>query len=83
MVKKKLPLVSEPDSTNFTFTIYKKAAFEVLPVPDLTDLPGCNMMRQHALLPVVQSGQKRDAATQASNTVLNNKPSKGGKIACI
>lgn len=83
-VKKKIASCpSEPDSANFTFTIYKKAAFEVLPVPDLTDLPGCNMMRQHALLPVVQSGHKRDAATQASNTVLNNKPRKRGKIACI
>lgn len=38
-VKKIASCPSEPDSANFTFTIYKKAAFEVLPVPDLTDLP--------------------------------------------
>lgn len=78
-VKKIAFCPSEPDSANFTFAIDKKAAFEVLPVPDLTDLPGCNTMRQHALLPVVQSGHKRDAATQASNTGLNNKRRKRGK----
>lgn len=50
MLKKIASCPLEQDSTNFTFTIDKKAAFEVLPVPDLTDLPGCNMMRQHAVI---------------------------------
>lgn len=45
-------------------------------MPDPSDLPDCNMMRQHAVhlsSLVKQPGQMRDAATQASKAVLNNK----------
>lgn len=59
--------------------------FEVLPVPDLSDPPSCNIMRQHAVQLsslVKQPGKIGDAATQASKAVLNNKLRKGKWFAC-
>lgn len=48
-----LPLRNyETKGTNFMFTPHTEvsaAEVEVLPVPDLTDLPSCNLMRQHAV----------------------------------
>lgn len=74
--------------TNFLFTLHTEvsaAEVEVLPVPDLTDLPSCNLIQQHAVQLsslVKQPGQIRDAATQASKAVLNNKLSKE-KMVCV
>lgn len=74
--------------TDLTFvpcTGVNAAVFEVLPMLDLTDLPGCNMMRQHAVqiqALVKQPGQIEDATTQASKAILNNKLSKG-KMVCV
>ena len=59
--------------------------FQVLPVPDLSDLPACNTMRQRAVQLsslVKQASQIGDAATQASKAVLNNKLRKEKWFAC-
>lgn len=53
-------------------------------MPDPTDLPSCNVMRQHTVQHsslVKETTQIEDATTQASKAFLNNKPSKGkGKV---